>query len=68
MSGLILGALDYILVTYFTFSFGVNDMEENRHSPQKKKGLSDEAVDGIAAIIIIALAVTGAVFWLSSMP
>ena len=31
-------------------------------------GLSDDAIDGIAAIILIAVAVTGVVFWLSSMP
>lgn len=32
------------------------------------KGLSDETFDAIAAVLIIAVAVTGAVFWLYGMP
>jgi hypothetical protein len=34
----------------------------------KKKGLSDDAFDAITAVLIIAVAVTGVVFWLSGMP
>lgn len=30
--------------------------------------LSDDAIDGIAAIVLIALVVTGVVSWLQSMP
>lgn len=37
--------------------------------PQKKRlKLSDEAVDGIAAIVLILLLVTSVVIWLQSMP
>ncbi len=35
---------------------------------EKKKGLSDEAFDAITAVLIIAVAVAGVVFWLSGMP
>ncbi len=35
---------------------------------EKKKGISDEAFDAIAAVLIIAVAVTGVVFWLQGMP
>jgi len=38
-------------------------MEEKR-----KKGLSDEAFDAITAVLIIAVAVAGVVFWLQGMP
>jgi hypothetical protein len=34
----------------------------------KCKGLSDEAFDAIAAVLIIVVAVTGVVFWLSGLP
>lgn len=34
----------------------------------KKKPLSDDAVDGIAAIVLIILFVIGMTYWLSSMP
>jgi len=34
----------------------------------KKPGLSDDAMDGIAAVIIIAIIVTGVVYWLHNMP
>lgn len=34
----------------------------------KKSPLSDEAVDGIVAIILIAMFVFGMSYWLSSMP
>jgi len=34
----------------------------------KGKGLSDEVFDAIAAVIIIAVAVAGVVFWLHGMP
>lgn len=35
----------------------------------KKKGkLSDDALDGITAVVLIALAVSGVVYWLSTMP
>lgn len=33
-----------------------------------KKPFSDDAVDGIAAIILITLLVSGLVYWLQSMP
>ncbi len=33
-----------------------------------KKGLSDDAFDAITAVIIIAVAVAGIVFWLNGMP
>ena len=35
---------------------------------EKKKGLSDEAFDAITAVLIIAVAVSGVVFWLQGMP
>ncbi|MFI4938100.1 MAG: methionine synthase [Candidatus Berkiellales bacterium] len=35
---------------------------------ERKKRLSDEAVDAIAAVIIIAAVVSGVVFWLYGMP
>lgn len=34
----------------------------------KKIKLSDDAVDSIAAVVLIALLVTGVVYWLQSMP
>ncbi len=34
----------------------------------KRRGLSDEAFDAITAVLIIAVAVTGVVFWLQGMP
>jgi hypothetical protein len=34
----------------------------------QKAGLSNDAVDGIAAVIIIALIISGVVYWLQSMP
>lgn len=33
-----------------------------------KKGLSNDMVDGIAAVFLIALVVSGVVYWLHSMP
>jgi len=35
---------------------------------RKKHNLSNDAVDGIAAIIFIALFVIGMTYWLQSMP
>ncbi|MBS0289781.1 MAG: methionine synthase [Proteobacteria bacterium] len=35
---------------------------------EKRKGLSDEAFDAITAVLIIAVAVAGVVFWLQGMP
>ncbi len=35
---------------------------------EKRRGLSDEAFDAITAVLIIAVAVTGVVFWLQGMP
>ncbi len=35
---------------------------------ERRKGLSDEAFDAIAAVLIIAVAVVGVVFWLQGMP
>lgn len=37
-------------------------------SGQNKKGLSDDAFDAIAAVLIIAVAVIGVAFWLYGMP
>jgi hypothetical protein len=38
-------------------------------NPQEKKPkLSDDAVDGIAAVILIVLLVAAVVIWLQSMP
>lgn len=34
----------------------------------KRCSLSDEAFDAITAVVIIAVAVTGVVFWLYGMP
>lgn len=34
----------------------------------KEKKLSDEAFDAITAVLIIAVAVIGVVFWLQGMP
>lgn len=33
----------------------------------KKRGLSDDAVDGIAAVLIISIVVTAVVYWLQTM-
>jgi hypothetical protein len=38
----------------------------NTKDPQKTP-LSDDAVDGIAAVIIIILVVSGVVYWLQTM-
>lgn len=38
----------------------------SNHTCNKK--LSDDAVDAIAAVVIIAAIVSGVVFWLSNMP
>ncbi|MBN9286735.1 MAG: methionine synthase [Gammaproteobacteria bacterium] len=35
---------------------------------ENSKGLSDDAFDAITAVVIIAVAVIGVVFWLSGMP
>jgi len=35
---------------------------------KKKRHLSDEAFNAITAVVIIAIAVIGVVFWLSGMP
>jgi hypothetical protein len=35
---------------------------------KSKKGLSDDTFDAITAVIIIAVAVCGIVFWLNGMP
>ena len=35
--------------------------------PSKKKPLSDDAWDGIAAIAIIAIIVIGVVYWLNNL-
>lgn len=37
-------------------------------STELKKGLSDDAFDAIAAVIIIAVVVAAVAFWLSGMP
>jgi hypothetical protein len=34
----------------------------------KRKPFSDDAIDGIAIVILIALIVTGVTFWLANMP
>lgn len=33
-----------------------------------RKGLSDDAFDAITALVIIAVSVSGVVFWLQGMP
>lgn len=42
-------------------------MESLDQSKLKKKKLSDDAVDGIAAIVIITLVVSAVVYWLETM-
>lgn len=37
-------------------------------STQNKPGLSDDMVDGIAALVLIILAVSSAVYWLTTLP
>lgn len=41
-------------------------MTEQQNLKEKKK-LSDEAVDAIAAVVLIAVVVTGILFWLSGL-
>jgi len=43
-------------------------MDKNYSSEKTHKGLSNDALDGIAAVLMIALAVSGVVYWLQSMP
>jgi hypothetical protein len=43
--------------------------KENKDDrPNKKKGFSDDFVDGIAAVLLIALVVSGVSYWLHNMP
>ena len=37
-------------------------------SEGKKVGMSDDAIDGVVATVIILSIVTGLVFWLNSLP
>ncbi len=37
-------------------------------SPKAKKKMSDDMVDGIAALLLILIIVGAAVYWLSSLP
>jgi hypothetical protein len=44
-------------------------MEKNNEiAVIKENKISDDTLDGIAALTLIAVAVTGVVFWLSGMP
>lgn len=42
--------------------------DKNDKIVTKTKKISDDTLDGIAALTLIAVAVTGVVFWLSGMP
>ncbi|MGA2655589.1 MAG: hypothetical protein ABSF18_06385 [Gammaproteobacteria bacterium] len=37
-------------------------------STQNKRGLSDDMVDGITALVLIILAVSATVYWLTTLP
>lgn len=37
-------------------------------STQSKTGLSDDMVDGITALVLIILAVSATVYWLTTLP
>ena len=42
--------------------------KNNESNNTKNNKISDDTLDGIAALTLIAVAVTGVVFWLSGMP
>lgn len=48
----------------------MQDMQQSlqQEATQTKKHLSDDAADSIAAVVLIALLVSGVVYWLQSMP
>jgi hypothetical protein len=41
--------------------------EQNASNTNKPSGLSDDAWDGIAAVMLITITVTGLVYWLTNM-
>jgi len=43
-------------------------MQDEQHEVTEKKArISDDAWDAIAAVVLIAITVTGVVYWLSNM-
>lgn len=44
------------------------EVKEFKMEEKNNKGLSDDAFDAITAVVIIAVAVIGVIFWLSGMP
>lgn len=42
--------------------------KESKKTTISNQKISDDTLDGIAALTLIAVAVTGVVFWLSGMP
>ena len=49
-------------------NIGVKMNDNNDKAVGKSSKISDDTLDGIAALTLIAVAVTGVVFWLSGMP
>lgn len=57
-----------IMIEYRTLTLNYMEILEVKNEVKEKSKISNEALDAIAAVIIIGVAVVGMVYWLSGMP